>query len=95
MAHGVSARWLADGSTTLLWFDARDLLVAAEGEIALPPVGAAACARSSATSATSEAYTLPFSGRYLLDGRPLMDETIRQWVPADPELTPAWFATGP
>ncbi len=94
-AHGLRARWLDDGSTYLLWFDGRDLLVAAEGEVALPPIGEGRLRADFSDFAAAGGRLLPRSGRYTLGGRPLVDERILSWTLDDPGLTAASFAAGP
>lgn len=91
-AAGLRVRFLDDGSTFLLWFDARDLLVAAEGEVALPPVGAGPLRADFSEFTRSGGFLLPTRGRYVLAGRPLMDERILRWTPNPPGLTPASIA---
>jgi len=90
-ARGLRVRYLDDGSTYLLWFDARDLLVAAEGEVAVPPIGAGRLHADFSDFAATGGFTLPRAGRYTLGGAPLMEERILAWTPNDPRVTEASF----
>lgn len=94
IARGLRARFLDDGATYLLYLDGRDLLVAADGPILLPPIGAGQLHADFEDFRAVDGYRLPFLVRYALDGRALVDESVRRWVPNDPELTEASFATG-
>jgi hypothetical protein len=91
-AHGLRARFRDDGSSYVLLFDDRDLLIALEGEVAIPPVGAGRLRAEYDDFREVDGYTLAYTGRYLLDGRPLADEVVRRCVPNDPALTAASFA---
>jgi len=95
VARGLRVRWIEDGSTYLLWFDDRDLLVAAEGEVALPPIGSGRLHADFSDFAAFDGRLLPRSGRYTLGGRLLVEEHVLSWTPDDPKLTEASFAAGP
>ena len=95
VARGLRVRWIEDGSTYLLWFDDRDLLVAAEGEVALPPIGSGRMRAEFSDFASFGGRMLPRSGRYALAGSPLVDERVTAWTPDDPKLTAASFSAGP
>lgn len=95
IAHAVEARFLDDGALYRLFFDARDLLVAAEGDVALPPIGSGRLRAEYGEFRGVDGYTLAFAGRYTLSGRPLVDEQVRRYVANDPALTAASFETGP
>ncbi|MFM8411790.1 MAG: hypothetical protein ACKOCT_16110 [Alphaproteobacteria bacterium] len=95
IARGLRVRWIEDGSTYLLWFDDRDLLVAAEGEVALPPIGSGRMRADFSDFGSFGGRLLPRSGRYTLGGSPLVDERVLSWTPEDPKLTDASFSAGP
>jgi hypothetical protein len=93
--RGLRASFRDGSGPYLLFFDDRDLLVAAEGDVALPPIGSGRLRADWQDFRDVGGFVLPFAGRYTLDGRPLMDERVRQWIPNDPTLTPASFAAPP
>ncbi|HZR85130.1 MAG TPA: hypothetical protein VFD92_28800 [Candidatus Binatia bacterium] len=85
----------APGSDYLLAFDDRMLLVSLEGDVAIPTIGAGRLRALYRDFRDVAGYTLPFAGSYTLGGEPLMEETVRRWLPNDPSLTPASFASPP
>lgn len=95
VARGLRVRWLPDGATYSLWFDDRGLLVAAEGDVAMPPIGAGRLRAEFSDFALVGGRMLPRSGRYTLAGSLLVEERIVAWTPDDPGLTEASFAAGP
>lgn len=92
---GLRVRFRDDGATYRLWFDGRDLLVAAEGEVALPPVGAGPLRADFSGFAPVGGYLLPTAGRYVLAGRPLMEEKVLRWATNPPGLDAAALVAPP
>lgn len=83
-ARGLRVRWLEDGSIYDLWMDQRDLVVAAEGEVALPPIGSGRLRAEFSDFAPVAGRLLPRSGRYTLDGTLLVEERVLSWTLDDP-----------
>jgi len=92
---GLRVRYRDDGATYDLYFDERDLLVAARGPVSIPTVGAGELyARYSAFREVG-GFVLPYDARYTLGGDPLFEERIRRWVPNDPALDVESFRRAP
>lgn len=95
VASGLRATWREDGTSYLLYFDERDLLVASRGPVDVPVIGSGELVASYEDFREVGGFLLPFRGRYTLDGRPLFDETVLRWVPNDPALTEEAFTRAP
>jgi len=94
-ANALEVTYRADGARYVLWFDDADLLVAAEGPIALPTIASGRMHATYAQFATTGGYVLPARGTYTLDDRPFFDETVLSWTPNDARLSPASFQGPP
>lgn len=94
-ASALEVTYRADGARYLLWFDAADLLVAAEGPIALPTIASGRMRATYTQFATTGGYVLPARGTYTLDDRPFFDERVLRWTPNDARLVPASFQRPP
>jgi hypothetical protein len=92
---GLRVTWRDDGSSYRLYFDERDLLVAASGPIALPLVGAGELTATFADFRKVGGFVLPHRGHYALDGDALLDERVLRWVPNDATLTVDAFTRPP
>lgn len=95
IAAALEVTYRADGARYALWFDDADLLVGAEGPIALPTIASGRMRAAYAEFAKTGGYRLPARGTYTLDGRPFFDETVRRWIPNDPRLGPSSFQGPP
>ncbi len=95
IAAALEVTYRADGARYVLWFDDADLLVGAEGPIALPTIASGRMQAAYAQFATTGGYLLPARGTYTLDGRPFFDETVRRWIPNDSRLGASSFAGPP
>jgi hypothetical protein len=84
-----------DGARYALYFDASDLLIAAEGPIVLPTIAAGRMRASYSEFGVADGFRLPYRGRYTLDAQPFFDEKVLRYVPNDPRLTAASFAGPP
>jgi hypothetical protein len=80
-----------DGSRYLLGFDRRDLLVSAEGPLALPPLGRGTVSARFADFRRTGTWLLPWTTDYAFDGAPLATERTVTACPDDPALTPESF----
>ena len=82
-----------DGSRYLLAFDARGLLVHAEGPLSLPPLGSGTVTVRFADFRRARRWRLPFRADYGFAGRPLATERTLSVCPDDPAVTSDAFRT--
>ena len=94
-ASGLAVTYRDDGARYGLYFDAADLLIAAEGPIVLPTIAAGQMHAAFTEFGAAGEYRLPYRGSYTLDARPFFDERILRYAPNDPRLTPASFSGPP
>jgi hypothetical protein len=76
IAAGIEARFSADGPPYRLSFDADDLLVRAEGEVSLSPIGEGLLRVRYEDFRETQGYTLPYRAVYELEGNPLLEEEV-------------------
>lgn len=77
---GIEVR-LRDGDTPYrLFFDAADRLIAAEGEISMPPIGSGLLRAHYQSFRDVDGYRLPYRIVYELDGKPFFDEEVVRYV---------------
>ena len=89
--EGLSVRF-ADGATYRLGFDARTLLVWAQGPIDLAPYGAGVLTAHFSDYRTVAGLRLPFAVSYDLAGMRIADETVQRACVDPPGLIAAAFA---
>jgi len=90
---GLTAVFADDGSRYLLAFDARGLLVHAEGPLSLPPLGSGTVTVRFADFRRARRWRLPFRADYGFAGRPLATERTLSVCPDDPAVTSDAFRT--
>lgn len=73
---GIEARFSDGGPPYRLYFDDDDLLVRAEGEVSLPPIGEGRLRARFRDFRKTEGYVLPYRTDYELDGRPFFEEEV-------------------
>jgi len=88
---GLDVGFPDDGSRYLLAFDAHDLLVHAEGPLALPPLGRGRVTATFSDFRRTGRWVLPWATDYVFDGEPLASERTLATCPDDPRLTPESF----
>lgn len=94
-ARGLRARYVDGAEDYLLLFDEALRLVAAEGPLAIPPLGSGRLRASYSDFRPVRGYELPFAGRYTFHGEPLFDERVLDYVPNDPGLGAESFRRAP
>jgi len=94
-ASGLAVTYRDDGARYALYFDADDLLVAAEGPIILPTIASGQMHAAYSEFGVADGYRLPYRGRYTLDAQPFFDEKVVRYLPNDPRLTPESFRGPP
>ena len=85
-ADGVDVVFADDGSRYRVAFDARTLLVHAEGPVALPPLAATSLVARYADFRRTGRWWLPYRTDYTLEGRPLAVERTHALCPEPPGL---------
>jgi hypothetical protein len=95
VVSGLAVTYRDDGARYALYFDDDDLLVAAEGPVAVPTIASGRMHAVFSDFRDTAGYLLPYRGRYTIDARPLFDEQVVRYVPNDPALTAASFRGPP
>jgi hypothetical protein len=80
-AAGIRASFGEGGGAYELYFDQRDLLVAAAGQVALQPIGSGRLEARFSDFRETSGFLLPYRLSYRLEGEPLLDEQVARWVP--------------